>query len=383
MTENKIFDDFAGKEEQLTDEQYVDKLVEYVQEVLNRSFPECGPKRKIYRYKDRLNFACPLCGDSASDPYKKRGNIILRGKFANLYKCHNDCVYGAMPINKFFQKCNLSVDSSIRKKINETMVSKMNEQFSFDTSVSTADMLFYVDEIEEISIDRNVLKEALRLCECDGSDGNNKATVYLKRRLQHDYKKFLYDTEDDKLYILNLTPSGKIFGLQTRELNEYRANKYGKYKTYSITKLHEVFLKENLDENEDLKNMCSEYEQLSMVFGVLLVDYGKTVYATEGPMDSMIIKNCIALCGGSKNLDIGVELNFIYDSDAAGIKYAVDRLKEGKRVFMWKKYLKDNNLPERKKWDLNDLLLYCYENGKQMPQIYKYFTNDSFDVMML
>jgi len=381
MENNSILDTFSeGTKTELTEEEYIEKLEQYVQASLNKTFPESRQKRTIYKYKDRINFACPLCGDSASDPYKKRGNIILRGRFANIFKCHNCGL--SMPVDRFLKTIKVGeISQTVIKKVRKSLAE--TAQRTVDASVSTADMLFYMPDIEEISVTREDLKRACRLQECDGSEGYNNGKGYLDKRLQFDYKKFLYDTESNRLFLLNLTPEGKIFGLQTRELSQRRVEKYGKYKTYPIAKIHSYFLKDDIDENDELKEKCMEYEGLSMIFGALLVDYGKDVYVTEGPMDSLMVQNCIALCGGSKSAQMSVEVKYIFDSDASGVKYAIEQLKKGNYVFMWKKYLKDNGFPERKKWDINDLVLYCNENRMRMPDIRKYFTNDSFDALLL
>ncbi len=34
-------------------------------------------KRKVVDYNDRLNFACPYCGDSHKNQYAKRGNLYF------------------------------------------------------------------------------------------------------------------------------------------------------------------------------------------------------------------------------------------------------------------------------------------------------------------
>ena len=44
-----------------------------LQNILNKEFSVVS-KRKISDFHDRLNFACPYCGDS-KNAYKKRGNL--------------------------------------------------------------------------------------------------------------------------------------------------------------------------------------------------------------------------------------------------------------------------------------------------------------------
>ena len=63
------------------DKSYINGII---QRVLNKEFSNIQ-KRKTVDYNDRVNFACPYCGDS-SDPYKKRGNLYWKSL---QYHCYN------------------------------------------------------------------------------------------------------------------------------------------------------------------------------------------------------------------------------------------------------------------------------------------------------
>ena len=58
-----------------------------VAKILNNSFS--GYKSEIRFFKDRINFACPYCGDS-HDSHKKRGNIYWKTLMFHCYNggCH-------------------------------------------------------------------------------------------------------------------------------------------------------------------------------------------------------------------------------------------------------------------------------------------------------
>lgn len=378
--DNGIFSEFlTDASVKLTDDDYKNKIMDYLRVILSKNFPGNPKKQIIKNYPGRINFCCPLCGDSANDVNKRRGNIITRGKFAGFYKCHNCGT--AMSVVKFLKKCGIdSIDKKLISYVDNEISSYANNPYN--QTISTADALFYVDEIDELCVPRDVIKNALHLLECDGSDGNNYGAKYLHSRLQYNHQKFLYNESMDQLYILNLTPSGKVFGFQRRELNKQRADKYGKYKTYSLSKIYTDVLK--IEIPEDISELISEYNETSMIFNILCVDYNKPIFVTEGPMDAILLGNCIALCGGSKRFNQGIEdLYYIYDSDKDGVKYAINALNEGKNVFMWRKYLNDNGIEMRSKWDINDLFLYYSNKRMNIPNIMPYFTNDpmsSFDL---
>ena len=52
---------------------YVKSLV---QTILNKAFT-AENRRNIISYDNRINFCCPVCGDSARSAAKKRGNLFL------------------------------------------------------------------------------------------------------------------------------------------------------------------------------------------------------------------------------------------------------------------------------------------------------------------
>src|SRR5574344_881685 len=80
-----------------TSQEFRDEITSTVQEILDERFPDNPNKRRIKRHKDSISFACPLCGDSAHDDTKKRGNIMLAGKYANKFKCHNCGTFMSVP----------------------------------------------------------------------------------------------------------------------------------------------------------------------------------------------------------------------------------------------------------------------------------------------
>ena len=58
----------------------------------------------VYDSGDKLNFACPYCGDSAHDSKKKRGNLYPERGF---YKCYNDGCGVKADLPKFISKFSL------------------------------------------------------------------------------------------------------------------------------------------------------------------------------------------------------------------------------------------------------------------------------------
>jgi hypothetical protein len=182
--------------------------------------------------------------------------------------------------------------------------------------------------------------------------------------------KFLYSERINKLFILNLTNTGNVFGIQIRSFNKDEA----KYKTYNLQKIHEIILQDNVVIPDDINT-------LSMLFNVLLIDCTKPVTIVEGPMDSFLIKNCIALCGAAKSLELPFMVRYLFDDDKAGRQHAIDKIREGDPVFLWDKFKADMCLEKRKKWDINDVYIWCGQNGKTFPLLDQYFSDDELDMI--
>ena len=68
----------------------------------------------------------------------------------------------------------------------------------------------------------------------------------------------------------------------------------------------------------------------------------------------------------------GLTLKYAFN-DRALIMKAFDPTKN---PLAYVKFVKENDLPERDKWDLNDLVNYLRETGKKIKRLEKYFSNE-------
>ena len=62
-----------------------DKILNKLQNILHNEFH--GEKARIKQGYDRINCACPYCGDSADNVYKKRGNVYWKTLMYHCYNC--------------------------------------------------------------------------------------------------------------------------------------------------------------------------------------------------------------------------------------------------------------------------------------------------------
>ena len=90
------------------------------------------------------------------------------------------------------------------------------------------------------------------------------------------------------------------------------------------------------------------------IFGLNAVNYDKTIYITEGPFDSLLLENSIAMAGADVSLDgiVGSDVVYIYDNEPRNkeITSRIQRhINSGESVVIW-----PHNIHEK---DINDMIL--------------------------
>lgn len=346
-------------------EEFINTIKPLIEDILKERFPNDKYRQSVKIHgNNRIGFACPFCGDSHIDATKKRGNIILSGgPHQYMYKCFNCDAY--MSIDKLL--------TTYRKNTSLEIIDFINNNRNTNTFIkkdSSMNLLFDLNLIDSVAIDVEYLKNKLELINVNK---DNEGGIYLMNRCQYDFSRFLFDNVNKVLYILNLTPSGKVIGLQTKPLKK---SFNAKYKTYKLSNIYELLLKEKMDIREDI-------DTLSMFFNILLVDYNNPVVVLEGPLDSFLLKNAIATCGAGKSIPLDLEFYYMYDSDTTGNKKSMEKLNNGGYIFLWDKFKKDIGLPNKSKWDFNDVIKYCKDNNIRIPYVMNYFSNDKFDIIDL
>jgi hypothetical protein len=123
-----------------------------------------------------------------------------------------------------------------------------------------------------------------------------------------------------------------------------------------------------------------------MLFGILHLDFSRDFTVFEGPIDAMFMQNSIGLTGVKKNVEDFDELDsvrYFFDNDYEGKNKIREKMKLGKRGFLWKKYIADNRLTRHKIKDLNDLVKIAYKdrNINIINSINLYFSDNPRDII--
>lgn len=345
----------------------VDRVKGIVSSALLKFFGNDSQRLKVYQGGNRLNFCCPYCGDS-KDPKKKRGNLYLDtltykcynggcGVFKNLNQFTRDFeIQSMLSSDEISEIAQISRDSTIRKKIRNSLD------------------YFFVENYKDILVEREDLKDKLGLMELKGTYGEK----WLLERNHIPDSKFLWDPSRKNLYLLNLSgDETKVLGLQIRPVA--KKNSGSKYYTYKLSGIYKNLLK-IIDSEIILK--AEEVDPISSVFGFSTVDLDSMITTFEGPLDAWLCPNAIALCSINNPFPFDVtNKRWMLDGDSIGRQKAREFLEKGEQVFLWGRFIKDCDLPERSKWDLNDVVNYVRSTGKKIKRLDNFFSSDKWDII--
>ncbi len=364
----------------------------FIKELLKKRFPEDRLKQLIYDSGDKLNFACPYCGDSKTDSKKKRGNFYPERGF---YKCYNDGCGVKADTSKFIAKFSLKYSLGLPdikgvdvKWVPQTSNKKRGSLIEMLINKKASDHLLKITEVVE--------RFSLIPCNMAGPDTEigrfieNRSLTGIPAFNQCSY----FDSRKDKIYLFNLDlRSGKILGYAIRRIREDYPGP--KYLITNYSELHKNGLVKNID-----PTMISDIDSINNYFNVMNVDFSKPIFVTEGQIDAMLLNNAIATTGISKsrllleNLLSKSNTLIFFDSDAAGKNQSIELIKKGYRVFLWSKVMFDL----RKKYnsdyrkirlikDVNDLYSFIKSHDSSLELdsfndlVLSYFSESSLDLI--
>lgn len=278
------------------------------------------------------NFRCPICGDSQKHKNKARG-FVFQVKGSLIYKCHN--CQTSIPLSKFIEM----MDPIMYKEYKMEKFQESGKKRSLKPDMRKVRRLVSVTPVFK----KDVLSGLQKI---DDLNKEHPAREYLlNRRLPTES---LYFTENFKEWTNTVKPDsfedvsidepriiipfrdkeGNCFGFQGRSLSS-AGLRY-------ITILLE--------------------EGRTKIFGLNRINRANTVYVTEGPFDSLLLSNAIAMAGADVSAASGdlaeLDLVYVYDNEPRN-KQITDRIekhiKDGHSVVIWPKDVNQK--------DVNDMLL--------------------------
>jgi DNA primase len=226
----------------------------------------------------KFNFKCPVCGDSKVQSHKKRGWALLYNN-SLFIKCFN-CSYSSNFSNFLKVYFPDYYSDYIKEKFLE------NDSFSPKSKSKENKIDIFAQEYETLN-----LQKIIDLPE------QHRAIKYLKERkiTKEMYKDFYYtdnftsfvnknidssmfknqNSQDRRIVIPFFNKNKKIFAIQGRTID----NNQVKYLTVKM------------DKSED------------KLYGLDKVNFSKTVYVCEGPIDSLFLDNSLACAGSLSDID--------------------------------------------------------------------------------
>lgn len=326
-----------------------DEILDYhVQEVLNSYFTNPNIDNPL-----KYNFRCNVCGDSKKSKKKRRG-YILKDKDPWMYFCHN-CGYSS-PVTiwlKEFFPLNYKqyIKESLMKNTNETQKKKDDvivKYFKNKSEIKKSEKELEKEDVKHfvpiLKGSSKLFQKALKICK--------------ERMIPEDIYKTWYvavgGSYKNRMIIPFYDNKGSIYYYQGRALYRNMLPKY-------------------MSRRGDFNN----------IYNYFTVDKNKEIIILEGLIDSIFVENSIAMTGlkiEDMNLNKFSNKRFLLDSDKSGRKKSNELLIKGEYVFNWKKFIKEFGLPNKSKWDINDVCRYL--NRKEpftYDELEVYFTNNSND----
>jgi predicted RNA-binding Zn-ribbon protein involved in translation (DUF1610 family) len=293
---------------------------------------------KFKKKSDYLwNFRCPVCGDSKTNKNKARG-FVFQLKGTLLYKCHN-CQY-SVPFPKLLEDLDPVMYKQYRmEKFKDTKKPKVDmrkvkkvisttPKFKVDilSSLTPIDNLNNSHPAKEYLLTRQLPTQALYFTE-----KFKEWTNSVKPNTFQDIKQ-----DEPRIIIPFIDKEGIVFGYQGRSLS----NTGLRYITILLD------------------------EERPKIFGMNRIDYDKTIFITEGPFDSLLLENAVAMAGADvSSIDLGRDNVFVYDNEPRNSQIT-DRIKkhidDGHKVVIW-----PSNIKEK---DINDMYLAGYPVEKLVKQ---------------
>ena len=306
------------------------------QKILNKQFSN-NQKRKIRDYSDRLNIACPYCGDSHRNHSAKRGNIYFNRLFFICFNCDKNTTF-----DRFCKDFNEQIDPE--KKLE--MIEYLNEVMTYSDFEGDFVDAKFDDLIEMEELERVFNSDITPIADFQPIKKNGGIYKYLiGRGIPEQFHKNIYQAKywvnDDQyewIIVMLNRRENKVLGMQVRNLKSGRKRMF---KIYNYENLLE-WVNWGKDNPKELDvNQLVIYNKLSYYFNILNVNLTDTVTVFEGYLDSLFYPNSIGLVGVNTDYRFlennELELQYFFDNDEAGFKKSEEKMEEGYPVFLWGK----------------------------------------------
>ena len=278
--------------------------------------------QKFKRVKsDLYNFRCPICGDSQKNKNKTRGYLYPVKNNTN-FKCHN--CGASMSLNNFLKQ----IDPTLHKQYT---LEKFKEGYTGKSFVVEEPEFEFKKPVFRKKIDLPKASDYKISYEYLTKRGLDPQKFYFADKFMEwtNTQKRTFDTigRDEPRIIIPMYDTQKnLIGFQGRSLIPNSV----KYITVMLD------------------------EEAPKIYGLDTIDTGKPIYIVEGPFDSTLVENAVAMCGSDVDIRSFGWSDYIWVLDneprnreiVNRVSKLIDR---GDKVVIWQ-----SNIAEK---DINDMVL--------------------------
>lgn len=285
--------------------------------------------QKFKKVKPGLyNFRCPYCGDSKKNRNKTRG-YLFQVKGDHVFKCHNCGV--TRSFSNFLKENSESL-------YDEYLLERYKEGIG-GRNVEKVDLTKFVSKPEFKK------KNVLDLTRVSDLNNSHEARGYLLGR----------GIPEDKLHIFYFCPNFKSWTNSFKEVfpNTKPADPRIIIPLIDVDENLIGFQGRSMDIRNNMRYITIMLdEDAPKIFGLDRVNPNETVYVTEGPIDSIFIRNGIAMCGADVDVSsMDYRFVFVFDNEPRN-REIVNRIErtidQGYQVVIFPKSIKEK--------DLNDMV---------------------------
>lgn len=288
----------------------------------------------------KINFRCPVCGDSQKSKVKARGWLLEKNNSFHFY-CHN--CYTSKTFKTFLKDVdNLVYNDYVAEKYLKTAKEEIKQPLdnlkpSKPEFKKYSNPLKTIKKISQLAFDHPV-KQYIDKRNIPTSQHYRlyyapKFMTWINSIIPN---KFPNVTKDEpRLIIPFIDGEGKVFGLSARGFNP-----------------------------NGLRYITIMFEERPKVFGLDKVDFTKRYFVTEGALDSMFLSNAVAMAGadgntaGLKNVENAI---FVFDSEPRNkeIHKRMEKIiRDGHSICIW-----PSNMPAK---DINEMVLHGIQDVEQI-----------------
>ena len=287
---------------------------------------------RLDRFKSggtKFNFRCPYCGDSQKDSKKARGWLLpAKNTDSYYFFCHN--CQKSTTFRSFLKNLDYALFKEYQKEHYNPNIETIDDILAKPDKVEVKGQLSSLHTLHSLDdhhhakryiLDRKVPKKWLSVLRY--TDNFKKFTnTLIPNKFSNTFR------GDARIVIPFFDSDNKLFGYQGRALYDTNV----RYITIIL--------------NEDPIKL----------FNMNNVDFNKTYYVVEGPIDAMFLDNCCAIAGANvselPNMSNAV---IVYDNESRNkdiVELVGRSIKNGYRTCIWPDYVEGK--------DINDMVLSGY-----------------------